>query len=49
MVGASVLSLLLLLSVPLSLHCLCLMCFGGRRQGARLVERSRKWRVMMLP
>jgi hypothetical protein len=31
MVGASVLSLLLLLSVllPLSLHCLCLMCFGG--------------------
>jgi hypothetical protein len=50
MVGALVLSLLLLLSVllPLSLCCLCLMCFGGRRQGARLVEVSRKWGLMML-
>jgi hypothetical protein len=52
MVGASVLLLLLLLVLvllPLSLRCLCLMCFGGRRQGARLVVVSRKWRVMMLP
>jgi len=51
MVGASVLlSLLLLVSVllPLLLHCLCLMCFGGRQRGARLVEKSRKWGVIML-
>jgi hypothetical protein len=51
-VGASVLlSLLLLVLVllPLSLHCLCLMCFGGHRRGARLVEVSRKWEVMILP
>ena len=51
MVGASVLLLLLLLVsvlLLLSLRCLCLMCFGGRRQGARLVVVSRKWGVMML-
>jgi len=52
MVGASVLLLLLLLVsvlLPLSLRCLCLMCFGGCRRGARLVVMSRKWGVMMLP
>jgi hypothetical protein len=51
MVGASVLlSLLLLVSVllSLSLRCLCLMCFGGRRRGARLVVVSRKWGLMLL-
>jgi formate hydrogenlyase subunit 3/multisubunit Na+/H+ antiporter MnhD subunit len=51
MVGALVLlSLLLLVSVLLllSLRCLCLMCFGGRRRGARLVGESRKWGLMML-
>ena len=51
MVGASVLlSLLLLVLVllPLLLRCFCLMCFGGRRQGARLVEVSSKWGMMML-
>ena len=50
MVSASVLLLLLLLSVLLllSLRCLCLMYFGGRRRGARLVEANRKWGLMML-
>jgi hypothetical protein len=51
MVGASVLlSLLLLVSVllPLLLHCLCLMCFGGRRRGARLAVMNREWGVMMI-
>jgi hypothetical protein len=51
MVGALVLlSLLLLLSVLLlvSPRCFCLMCFGGHRQGARLVAVSRKWGVIML-
>jgi hypothetical protein len=45
-----VLSLLLLVLVllPLSLCCLCLMCLDGHQQGARLVEESRKWGVMML-
>ena len=50
-VGASVLLLLLLLVsvlLLLSLCCLCLMCFGVCRRGARLVEVSRKWGVMIL-
>jgi hypothetical protein len=50
MVGVLLLSLLLLLLVLLllSLFCLCLMCLGGCHRGARLVERSREWGLIML-
>jgi hypothetical protein len=44
---ASVLLLLVSVLLPLLLRCLYLMCFGGRRRGARLVVVSRKWGVMM--